>query len=115
MFFGRDPDEMMFEFGLCTFCLGRGCPMCDGTGEHSDHDRTEEKEKEELNIEYRITTPGHYRFFINGEEYGTVEKSIDIYGQNNWKAIDGLDGLVQEGTTKKEAIENLYNRMKEDK
>lgn len=36
MFFGQDPDRMMIEFGLCTFCLGRGCPSCKGTGEHEE-------------------------------------------------------------------------------
>lgn len=41
--FNYDPDEIMIQYGLCTFCLGRGCPMCEGTGEHEDHDKKTEK------------------------------------------------------------------------
>ena len=45
MFFGQDPDEMMIQYGLCTFCLGRGCPMCEGTGEHEEKPMPDGKEK----------------------------------------------------------------------
>ena len=40
--FGRDPDRDMIDFGLCTFCIGRGCPMCEGTGEHEEKPLPEE-------------------------------------------------------------------------
>jgi len=45
MFFGQDPDEMMIQYGLCTFCLGRGCPMCEGTGEHEEKPMPDGKEE----------------------------------------------------------------------
>lgn len=50
MFYGQDPDEIMIEYGLCSWCLGRGCPMCNGTGEHEDH---EEEQKIEITSEYK--------------------------------------------------------------
>lgn len=29
-------DEEMIDGGYCTWCMGNGCEMCDGTGEHDD-------------------------------------------------------------------------------
>lgn len=39
----NDPDKIMIDYGLCSWCIGRGCPMCEGTGEHQD---PKEKENE---------------------------------------------------------------------
>jgi hypothetical protein len=47
MFF-RDPDRDMIDYGLCTFCIGRGCPMCEGTGEHEERPLPEGDKEDEI-------------------------------------------------------------------
>ena len=40
-----DPDDMILKYGLCTFCICSGCPICNGTGEHEEKPMPDEREE----------------------------------------------------------------------
>ena len=61
-----------------------------------------------MRIEYEKINKEVYNFSIDGDEYGVLYKTIDEFGKNNWTAVDDLDGLSVEGSTKNEAVEGLY-------
>jgi hypothetical protein len=61
-----------------------------------------------MRIEYEKINKEVYNFSIDGDEYGVLYKTIDQFGKNNWTAVDDLDGLSVEGSTKNEAVEGLY-------
>jgi hypothetical protein len=60
-----------------------------------------------LKIEFTKIDTKIYAFSVDCEEIGVLYSHIDKNGQNNWMAVDNFDGLSCEGTTKKEAVENL--------
>lgn len=64
-----------------------------------------------MKIEFKELTKTEYSFTIDGDDIGTVEKTIDRFGKDNWTAIDHLEGLSHEGTSKKDAVENLYYKI----
>ena len=68
-----------------------------------------------MKIEFIEISKEEYSFTIDGDEIGTVEKSIDQFGIDNWTAIEYLEGLSHEGKTKKEAVKNLTIKMNEQK
>jgi hypothetical protein len=67
-----------------------------------------------MKIEFKEVSKEEYSFTIDGDEIGTVERSIDQFGIDNWTAIEHLEGLSHEGKTKKEAIKSLYNKILEN-
>jgi hypothetical protein len=64
-----------------------------------------------MKIIFKELTKTEYSFSIDGDEIGTVEKSIDKFGKNNWVAIDSMEGLAHGGHTKTDAVENLYYKL----
>ena len=68
-----------------------------------------------MKIEFIEISKEEYSFTIDGDEIGTVEKSIDQFGIDNWTAIEYLEGLSHEGKTKKEASEFISQNIEKAK
>lgn len=64
-----------------------------------------------MNIKFFGVSSEEFRFFINNEEFGTVEKTITKDSLDGWVAIDTMDGFACEGKTKREAVESLYYKV----
>lgn len=68
-----------------------------------------------MKIEFKQISKEEYSFTIDNDEIGTVEKSIDQFGIDNWTAIEHLEGLSHKGKTKKEAVKNLMIKIEQTK
>ena len=64
-----------------------------------------------MKIIFRKISNEEFDFIVDGDEIGTVEKTITEDFNDGWVAIDHLDGFACEGATKKEAVENLCLQM----
>jgi hypothetical protein len=66
---------------------------------------------ENMEIKFKLVDSKIFIFSVDDDEIGTVYKTIDRHGLNNWTAVEEGEGLCCEGKTKKEAVQNLMTQM----